>query len=334
MKKKHLIIGSFISLVFIVLVFWKVDLSLVWENLKQINYLLIIPAVIIQLSSYWVRAWRWSFMLKNIKKTRIKNLFPVICISYMANNVLPLRIGEVVRAYLVGKKETISKSAAFSSIILERILDGLTLLLFLGLAALLFPFPSWVKQIGFATAIVFAGALVFVVSLVLLKKQTLSIIMYVSRIFPSKIQEKANDILENFVDGLTILKDKSSFFPIIVLSLIIWCMEGTLFYAIAEAFSFDSTIYIAMFVMVIVNLGIMIPSSPGYVGTLEYFCVKALGVFNITKEFALSYALILRVFQYIPITVLGYYFLVKEGISLTNATSSEEGNKIRRGNNE
>jgi len=133
-----------------------------------------------------------------------------------------------------------------------------------------------------------------------------------------------NDILEQFVHGFDVIKDRKSLIPVAFYSLLIWTMEGVLFFAIAEAFDYSSTIYLALFVLVVVNLGIMIPSSPGYVGTFEYFCTKALGVFNVTKESAVSYALVLRIFQYIPITLVGFFFLFKEGITLSQMMQQEK----------
>jgi conserved hypothetical protein len=331
MKKVQIILSLIISACFIYFVFQNIDFSQVREILMDINYVLIVPAVVVQLASYWVRSMRWAFMLRSIKRIKSAKLFPIICISYMANNVLPLRIGEFVRAFLVGKKERLSKTGAFSTILLERIYDGLTLLLFLGATAILFPFPAWVKRIGFVTAIVFCIALLFVIGLVIFKNFTLNLIKKSTSIFGKKISEKLNNILEQFVIGLDVIKDKKSLIPIAFFSLVIWMMEGFLFFSIAQAFDYSSTIYLALFVLVVVNLGIMIPSSPGYVGTFEYFCTKALGVFNVTKESALSYALVLRIFQYIPITVLGFFFLLKEGISLSQMVKQEQDVTINSG---
>jgi len=332
MNKKVIIAGSTISLVFIILLLWNIDGTAIIKTISEINYYLIVPAVIIQLMSYWVRGVRWHHMLINISETKVTNLFPIICISYMANNVLPFRVGELVRAYLLDKKEKISKTSALSSILLERIFDGLTLLLILGIAALLFPFPIWVKQIGLITLVTFLCVLLFLISLLFFDIQTIAIVRKVTQKLSPSTRRKIDMIIVNFLEGIEVVKKPGKLVRIIGLSVMVWCMEGILFIAIAEAFDFNSIVYLAMFTMVLVNLGIMIPSSPGYIGTFEFFCVRALSVFNITKEIALSYALILRVFQYIPITILGYYFLIREGITLSKMASNA--NNLRRESDE
>ncbi len=331
MKKLQVIIGCTISLILIYIIFRNIDFKQVGHTLISINYWILIPAILIQMSSYWVRSVRWSLMLRSIKAVKPRNLFPIICISYLANNTLPLRLGEFVRAYLIGRKEQVSKTAAFSTIILERIYDGLTLLLFLGVTAFLFPFPDWVKNIGLITAALFLCALFFVLSIVIFKNYTIRFINFLTRFVKPVLAEKINAILEQFVSGLDIVKNKRNLFRIALFSILIWSMEGYMFYAIAEAFNFSSTVYIGMFVLVIVNLGIMIPSSPGYVGTLEYFCTKSLGIFNISKELAVSYSLVLRIFQYVPITLLGFYFLLREGISFSQMLRMNKSNDSNMG---
>ncbi|OAS20523.1 lysylphosphatidylglycerol synthase transmembrane domain-containing protein [Paenibacillus oryzisoli] len=326
MKKIQLFIGMLISLLFLFVLLRNIEFKQVGQILQNINYLILVPAVFIQLMSYWVRSLRWSLMLRGIKYVKSSNLFPIICISYMANNTLPLRLGEFVRAYLIGRKEEISKTAAFSTVILERIYDGLTLLLLLGVTSMLFPFPDWVKLIGYLTAILFLCALIFVISMVIFKEHTQRLIHLCCRPLKPKMGEKIISIFEQFTTGFDVIKNKRNLLPIAFYSILIWSMEGYLFYAIAEAFDFSSTIYIGMFVLVVVNLGIMIPSSPGYVGTLEYFCSKALEIFNVSKELSLSYALVLRMFQYIPITVLGFYFLLREGISISQMIKMNNSN--------
>ncbi|MFC6230992.1 lysylphosphatidylglycerol synthase transmembrane domain-containing protein [Paenibacillus allorhizosphaerae] len=327
MKKIQLLTGILVSVILIYIVLNGIDFGDVWNIIINLDYLILVPAVIIQILSYWVRSMRWAIILKNIKTVRVNRLFPIICISYMANNLLPLRIGEFVRAYLMGKKENISATAVFSTVILERIYDGITLLLFLGVTAILYPFPSWVKQIGLVTTLFFFCALVFIFCLVVFKKRTLSFINLFIQVLPGKFNKKIDDIIEKFIDGFDTIKDKKKLVPIAVYSIVIWSMEAYLFYALAKAFDFNSAVYLAFFTLVVVNLGIMIPSSPGYVGTFEYFITKALSVFGISKEISLSYALILRVFQYLPITLIGFLFLLKEGISLTQLTKmSKDGN--------
>ena len=321
MKKYRMLIGIIISIAFLVAVFRNVNYKQILETFLHINYAIILPAIVIQMCSYWVRSIRWSLMLSSIKKTKITRLFSIICISYMANSILPLRAGDLARAYLIGEKEGISKTAAFSTVILEKIYDGIALLLFLGVIALVFPFPMWLKTIGIITTLIFAGALLFTIFLVTFRNKTMDFTKFFLKFVPEKVRVKVLEILEKLIDGFDIVKDKKNLLPIALCSIIVWLMEAYLLYAIAVSFGFTSTVYLAIFTLVVINLGIMVPSSPGNVGTFEYFCIKALSLFNVTKDIALGFALVYRVLQYTPITLLGFIFLLKEGVSLSSMTS-------------
>ena len=144
--KKKFIIGLVISSVFLYLAFRKVDYSELWSALKEANYWYIIPNIILVILSMWMRAYRWRFMIDPIKKVGLSRLFSSVMIGFMANNVLPARLGEFVRAYSLGTKENISRSATFATIVIERIFDGFSLLFILWLSLLLSPFPDWVKK--------------------------------------------------------------------------------------------------------------------------------------------------------------------------------------------
>lgn len=316
MKILKITLGVLISLFFVMILVDNLEWNKIWTALDSINYFIIIPAIVIQLSSYWIRSVRWKYILSSMKLMKSSELFPIVAISYMANNILPFRMGEFVRAYLVGKKSGISKMSSFSTIILEKIYDGISLLFILGITALIFPFPSWVRNMGLISTVIFLGALIFAVCLVIFRGGTIKFVDSFLKYTPNTLHDSINKLLNRLIEGFEVVKDRKNLIPIALYSMLIWVMEATLFFAIAESFGFSDTIFIALFVLVIVNLGIMIPSSPGYVGTFEYFVIKSLNVFNITKETAMGYALVLRIAQYLPITLIGFIFMVKEGLSL------------------
>lgn len=321
------IFGVLVSLLFLILIFTNIDFSKVLTGIKTVNYYFLIPAIGIQILSFWVRSLRWSYILRNIKRISTRKLFPIVSISYMINNTLPFRLGEIARAYLISAKENVSKASAFSTIILERVFDGLTLMLYLGVILLVYPFPEWVQQIGVTIGLIFIGSLIFIILLVSMREKTVKLINTLLRLLPERIRNKVSNSLENFIDGFDIIKDKKSLIPIVSYSILIWLMEAYMFFALAEAFNFNNTEIISFFTLAVVNFGIMIPSSPGYIGTFEYFIIKSLEVFSISKEIALSFALILRVAQYTPITLIGFVFFIKEGYSISKLTRFKERKK-------
>ncbi len=331
MKKLKVFIGILISLIFIYIVFRRVDFGRVLHTLLTVNYFIILPAVIIQVLSYWTRSIRWSLMLTSIKKIKASRLFPIICLSYLANNILPLRAGELVRAYLIGEKEGISKTAAFSTVILERIYDGITLVLFFGAIAFIYPFPLKVKIVGALFSLIFFGALIFIILIVVFRDRMLKFTTLFLKILPEKIHKKIYAVLEKLIDGFDIIKDRRNLLLIAFYSVLTWLMEACLIFAIATAFGFSSTVYLSVVTLTLVNFLIMIPSSPGYIGTFEGACTYSLSLFGIVRDTGVSFALIYRVFQYVPITVLGFVYLFKEGVSLTALASSDRGKQQAAG---
>lgn len=321
MKKIKNLIGIGISIVLLYLLFRNVEFKKLGDVLLGINYLVIFPAILLQISSYWVRSLRWSAMLGSIKKVKTSRLFPIICINYMANSVLPLRGGDILRAYLIGRNHDISKTAALSTVIIEKIYDGITLLLFMGAISLVYPFPKSIKSLGLIATIIFAGALLFTIFVVLFKERALKLVQFFTGLLPEKIGTSIMKIATKLIEGFDVIKDKKSLMPVIIYSIIIWVLEGSLVLTIAIAFGVDNVFYLSVFTLVVTNFGIMIPSAPGNLGTFEGACSTALNVFKIAGNTAIGFALVYRVFLYIPVTTLGFIFLLKEGLTLSSVTS-------------
>ena len=135
--------GLGISLICLYLVFRNIEVDKVFETMRSVNYLYLGElAIILQLSTIWLRAERWKYLLAlPIKKLTFKHLLPATMIGFMANNILPARAGEFVRAYVIGKKERISSTASFATIIIERVCDMITMLSFLFLLIFVVKFP-------------------------------------------------------------------------------------------------------------------------------------------------------------------------------------------------
>src|SRR5690242_1391340 len=129
-------LGLIVSLVFLYLAFQGQDFGKIGQALGEANYWWLLPALGAYFLGVYVRAIRWHYLLGPLKKVSVKRLFPVVVIGYMANDVLPVRMGEVVRAYVLGKRENVSKTGTLATIVVERIMDGITMLLFLATAAL------------------------------------------------------------------------------------------------------------------------------------------------------------------------------------------------------
>jgi uncharacterized protein (TIRG00374 family) len=315
MKKKFLI-GMLASLVFLYLAFRKVDYTELWQALKGANYWFIIPNVILTIFSMWMRAFRWKYMVNPIKKVNLGRLFSSVMIGFMANNVLPARLGEFVRAYSLGTKENISKSASFATIVVERIFDGFSILFILWATLLLFPFPDWVKKGSNLFLIMNLGILAFLIFLEIKTDSTMKFSQFIFKVLPYKLRIKAEETLLKFISGLKVFRDVSSLVWILAWSVLIWVVTGISNYFIFLAFDLHLPIQASFILLVIVCLGVMLPAAPGFVGTFQFFCIVALGRFDIGRSVALPFSIVLHACQYFPVTLLGLYYLKKEHLSL------------------
>ena len=134
MRRWQFWLGIAVSAVFLLWALQGLDLKQVWKDLQHGNYLWLIPSVAVYFLAVLVRTWRWDYLLRPLKRISIRRLFPVVVIGYMGNNIFPFRIGELLRAYVLKRNEEVSISSSLATIVVERIFDGLTMLLFVFVA--------------------------------------------------------------------------------------------------------------------------------------------------------------------------------------------------------
>lgn len=314
-KSSRLWISIIISAFFMLLTLHKVDFHKVREALETANYIYLPLGVMLSLLTNIFRSYRWKYVLNPIQKIGILSIFSGVAIGYMANNLLPARLGEFVRAYIMGKKEGMSKSTTLATIVVERIFDGLTLLFFLVLISLVFSLPIWIRRVGFVATVFFLSLSVFLFILMFKKTIGVQLVERGVGLFSSSIAQRASRLMDSFLSGLVIVNHKKDILMVLLFSVIAWLVEATTYYVVGLSFGINLPFYVSVLTVVIVNLGIMIPSAPGYVGTFEFFCISVLAIFSIEKSVALSFAIVLHAVLFIPITMVGMVYFWKENLS-------------------
>jgi len=309
------------SLFFVVLIFYNIDIEKTSNAFLNANYIYIPIAVFLSIVTNILRTYRWKFIINPIKHISTSSLFSGVAIGYMANNLLPARLGELIRAYIMGKKENISKSSTFATILVERIFDGLTLLFFLAIIAILFSLPVWIKHASIGAALFFILLSAFLILLITKKTTGIKLVNKILVIFPVSFAKIISNLLNNFLSGLIIVNHKKNIFWAFIFSIIVWLSEALTYYAVSFSFNINLPVYVSLLTVVIVNIGILIPSAPGYIGAFEFFCVSALAIFNVGKSAALSYAIVLHTVLFIPITLIGIYYFGRENLNLSDITS-------------
>jgi uncharacterized protein (TIRG00374 family) len=315
---KKLIISIIISASFLYLALRKIDWEVTINALKGANYFWLIPSFIFGILGLLLRALRWQWLLLPAKKIKVGHLFSSTVIGFMGNFLLPARAGELIRIYTLSKKAALSKSTSLATVVLERILDGISIFLFAIVAILVIPkLPKEIKLAGYFSCLLFF--LLFIV-LFLFRHQEKRVSSFVKRITKiESIQKRLIHIISTFSSGLAILEKKAHFFIVILYSFFVWLSTVLSFYFLFFAFPelVNLSLIAACVVMVTVAFGVALPQAPGFVGTYQYFCIIAFSLFGVSQNIALSYSVVAHLMGFLPAVSLGLFFLHKEGISLS-----------------
>lgn len=277
----------------------------------------VLPALLCYLSSFLFRTIRWKIMLRRVRPVAPRRLFTYIVIGYMANNLLPARLGEVVRAYVTGKEEKMSRSSAFASVLLERLFDGITIVMVL--LALMFVSglnAPWLNNAALVSSLLFLSALAAFLLLAFQKDRALRWAGFVLGFLPRRIGERLLYILDRFLPGLALLREPKDFLVSISMSFVVWACEASVYFIYLKAFDIDAPASAVLLALVMVNLSSLIPSSPGFVGVFQWACVESLRLFSVPGGDALAWSVAVHSTQLLPTTLLGLVFLSRLGLSI------------------
>ena len=338
MKKTiYLVIGIAVSGFLIWRVFGNIDVDKLLESLKSANYFWLLPNIFLVGFAMYQRAYRWKFMLLPIKRVKFENLLAATCIGFMANNVLPARLGEFVRAYsLSSQDKDISKSASLATIFVERMIFDLVALLIIFGSVLLFSDnlkEQLENNLEFGSRIIYGSRFAILVAfggLALMlgfafKPEKIGILLTKYLFFlPDRFKESIRSIIHKFSQGLKFMTDIKAVLNVGLQTMLLWILMGVSNYFVFLAFGFDITLDASFVLLVVVSILIMAPSTPGFLGVFHYGVVISLGVYGITDEKAKACALVLHAAQYIVITLMGFYFLKKEHLTLKELEEDAE----------
>ena len=307
------------------------------DAILDANYWYMPPAVGIYLMSVYFRTWRWTVMLRHIKRIGIFRLYPVVVIGYMANNLLPMRLGELVRSYYAGEREGINKTSALATIVSERMFDALTLLAFIAALAPFMPVdelaqsfgarfgvPWWALIAGFSLPFVGVFA-AFVLSAVYPEKSRAAVSL-LTRPLPERPRAVVNSTADKALQGLSPLREPKTLATLFILSVPIWLTEAGVFYIIGLSFDIDEAsanpwMMMATMTMVasVTNVGASLPLAPGGIGLFEFISRETLVFMTfaaVTRSTAAAHAVVTHAATNLPMIALGQVFLWLNHMSL------------------
>ena len=321
-------LGIGVSGLFLWLALRNLHLADVWVALLQANYLWLLPGLTVYFAAVWVRTWRWHYLLRPLKAISTRRMFPVVVIGYMGNNIYPARIGELLRAYVLKRREGVPFSASLATILVERLFDGVVMLafVFLNLGELsrltgASGFVGDIRSLALWGAGIFLAALAGFLLLALFPAQAAGLAgWFIDRLLPLRARRPSHAITGRFLEGLAALRSPLDVLMILVTSTVIWLLETGKYWFLMHAFPFQVSFFALMLMNGIVNLATTIPSAPGYVGTFDAPGIAVLQAYGVPGGTAAAYTLALHAALWLPITLLGLYYLARESLSWRTIT--------------
>ena len=317
-------LGIGVSIFFMGLLLRKIDFQQLASALRTMDYRFLVPAVLFTFISYFLRAVRWKFLLIPEKNISLKSLYSATIIGYMANNLLPARLGEFVRAYLLAQREGLETPTVFASLVIDRLFDGFTVILMLLIILFVLRLPQGMSDAdtalkvgGIVTFLLYCTVIVF---LFLLKQQTMKTLTFVKLMlkpFPAQFSERLIPLLGSFIAGIRMSARGGHIAALLVSSVLIWTFAVLPVDMILQAFGIHLPITASMFIMVLLVFAVMAPASPGFIGTYHYACFKALSILGIAESTSISIALIIHGSAFFPVIIAGFYHLWSGKISFT-----------------
>lgn len=314
MKRWQLWLGVIISAVFLWLALRGLRLGEVAESIGEANYWWLIPSVATYFVAVWVRTWRWDYMLRPLKQIPVRRLFPVVVIGYMGNNIYPFRAGEVLRSYVLRRQQDVPMSASLATVIVERVFDGLVMLVFVFAALPLAPLPSEsIRMLVILASIAFFVAIAIFFALAAAPGRAMKLVTWASRLFfvPGRFRKPLIHTAERFLTGLESLRSFRNVLMIFFTSILIWLLETVKYWFVMHAFDFEVSFFALMLMNGIVNLATTLPSAPGYVGTFDAPGIAVLILYQVEEAIAGAYTLVLHAALWLPITLLGAYYMLR-----------------------
>ncbi len=316
-------IGVSLSVLFSFLALRGVDLRGLLEVAKRANLLPLSMAFFIAYAILWVRARRWGILLRPLGPMSEWLLFRMTLLGFLGNYLLPARMGEVVRAVFLGSRTGNRASSIFGTIVVERLLDLGSIILVFFIVTFSAPFLDEEKALkealqatAFALLLAGAGMTAFLWLLKVRREETLGIFSKtLGKILP-KLSYRLVNLLSSFSQGLQIPRGGRDLGEIAIWTLGVWTLSATVVFLVSESLELGLGWGACWFVLVVLGLGVSVPSAPGFIGTFHYAAMASVMAYGVGKTEALSFAIVLHGICILPVMVVGLPLLWLEGTGL------------------
>lgn len=332
-RSSRLALGGVLALGLLALFFRGVEWPSLLAALRTARPTFLAGSVLATLVTYAFRAWRWGYLLQPLAQVPFTRLFRVTVIGFMSGLLVP-RAGEVLRPYLVARRHGIRTSAAFASIILERLLDLIAVLVLFGLYLYVLPFPAAQTRgplLGFLKAGGAAAgglALVMLTTLVafhLRAEQAMNLAEKLLSHLPARLAGPAGQALRSFVDGLAVLNAGGGHLAAMLgQSFLVWLAIALSIHLADRAFGLDLPFHSSFLVIGFLTVGVAVPTPGGVGGFHETYLLALTQAYGVSHDLAAAIGLSAHAIMNLPILFLGLVFLKSEGLTLGNVAEMTE----------
>ena len=341
--------GFIISIFLLVMTARKIAWTEAADAFAHATWLPWLPmAVAVYLVGMLLRGLRLKQLVSMEAKITVLTASNIVCVGYATNNILPARLGEFARAGMLAERTGLPYALALTVTFLERLLDGLTILCIFVVASLIIPTQEWMHQAAELAGVIFAVAIAFILLLAFAPQLSLMLASQLSAPLGRKWHDRAIALITQVTRGLSCLHDANTTLAVLSTSFFVWVLEGLMYALVMPCFNIPFSPVKAQAVMALTNLGILVPSSPGYVGLYHFICAKALQAVTgqnglpqffamgflvpnmsfinqhflqeaskvVSETTALSYAVVVHLVFYVTVTLWGVIAMARYGLEL------------------
>lgn len=321
--RKHALtlIGLAVSLMAISWLMSNFDLGEVARTLARADLRFLLPLPLILIASFALRTRRWQLVVEHEPPVRWWSGFRALMIGYLLNNVLPARAGDVARALELGRTEQMSRTKVFATLVVERTADLAFMLVLLSLVLLSYPaIPDWLKRAGVVVTAITVLAVALLTAAHLLGERFIPWLHQRLLLrLPTKAAARVQSVLASALAGIAGGFRPGHFTGFVALTVLIWMLEVSLVWLIARAIGLELAPGNALFVLLLIAIGTMVPASPGFVGTYEFFGIAALSMLHVRGPEALAFVVLLHLTTLLGTSLIGVLCFATRPSSLQTA---------------
>lgn len=324
-QKILLAVSIAISAIFLIIAFRGLNPGEVLKTIRSANPLWLILGFFTYFSAMFVITRRWKFLVDDSARVPMKDLYPLVAIGYMGNNIYPFRAGEVLRLVLLRRGWGVPLARGGITVLVERCFDGLVMLTFILIPALFVELNTdLLRNVAAVAAPIFIGAMVVFLALAQRPEVFRKLVHTVTDRLPAGLGDKLAGIADEIINGLSALRRPRDLFGTVIASYASWMIEAMVYWMVAQSVGLPASYPLLLMVVGAVNLGGLIPASPGGVGVYEFLASSVLVAAGIVNEQATAYAVLAHIIIWLPPTLMGLILLPRMGLTLSALSHARE----------